>query len=75
MTIDLNELGKGIHRHIKEEDFQHGVTAERERILKLINPEPGLGNVIDDIYEGVLYHKNTRSFFKQSLIALIKGEK
>lgn len=31
MTIDLNELGKGIHRHIQEQDFQHGVMAERER--------------------------------------------
>jgi hypothetical protein len=30
------EFSKGIHRHIQEEDFQFGVQAERERIIKLL---------------------------------------
>ena len=36
MSVDLNALGKGIHRHIQEQDFQFGVQAERERIIKLL---------------------------------------
>jgi len=47
---------------------------ERDRIVKLIDPEPGLGNAIDDIYEGVLFSKWGRTYFRKQLIALIKGE-
>jgi hypothetical protein len=33
MSLDLDKISKGIHRHISEQDFQHGVEAERERII------------------------------------------
>lgn len=39
MGVGLNALGKGIHRHIQEQDFQFGVEAERERIIKLLEDE------------------------------------
>lgn len=37
MSVDLNALGKGIHRHIQEQDFQLGVEAERERREEWLN--------------------------------------
>lgn len=35
MSIDLDSIGKRIHRHIKQEDYNYGVKDERERIVKL----------------------------------------
>jgi hypothetical protein len=39
MSVDLDKIGKGIHRHISEQDFQSGVIAERKRIIKLLKDE------------------------------------
>ena len=39
MSFDIGKIGQGIHRHIKEQDFQYGVQAERERIIKLLEIE------------------------------------
>jgi hypothetical protein len=34
--MDVNEMAKGISRHVSEQDFQYGVQDERERIIKLL---------------------------------------
>lgn len=64
--VDINELAKGIHRHIKEQDFQYGVEAERERIIKLLE-EQGC-----DCHNAYCDKLPTAAL--NSLIALIKGE-
>ena len=70
MSVDLNALGKGIHRHIQEQDFQFGVEAERERIIKLLE---------ERLYP-IYYPKSKLTGGGEGeligeIIALIRGEK
>jgi hypothetical protein len=56
--MDINEMAKGISRHVSEQDFQYGVQDERERIIELLE-EAGNSEIVVDLDE---------------LIALIKGQ-
>jgi len=83
MTIDPNELGKGMHRHIQEQDFQHGVAAERERIIKLLREKAKhLKQVSESIAmddymsdEDAAVPENGAFALNEFADALIKGEK
>ena len=72
MSVDLNALGKGIHRHIQEQDFQFGVEAERERIIGLLEP---LGECEPSICgKGCRGEYRCIGWAYRHAIALIKGE-
>jgi hypothetical protein len=61
--MDVNEMAKGISRHISEQDFQYGVQDERERIIKLL--EYRLSPITYESHECVAI---------EDVVALIKGE-
>jgi hypothetical protein len=65
--MDVNEMAKGISLHISEQDFQYGVNAERERIIKMLE------HVHDETCSGADGSAAYQAGFEHA-IALIKGE-
>jgi hypothetical protein len=55
-------------------EWAAGVKFAEERIIKLLEAGSRDSNLLDDIYDGVMYGFIKRAEFKQRLIALIKGE-
>jgi hypothetical protein len=72
--MDVNEMAKGISRHISEQDFQYGVQDERERLVDaFVKRYPNhIVEVIDrGMGETYTLHDNCPQCVA---IALIKGE-
>lgn len=54
--------------------IQTATQVENERIIKLLEADRSESKLLDDLYDGIVFHSILRSEFKERLIALIKGE-
>jgi hypothetical protein len=72
--MDVNEMAKGISRHVSEQDFQYGVEAERERLITAF-VERYPTHIVEVIDRGMGETYKSHDNCPQCVaVALIKGE-
>ena len=72
--MDVNEMAKGISRHVSEQDFQYGVQDERDRIITAF-VERYPNHIVEVIDRGMGETYKSHDNCPQCVaLALIKGE-